>query len=573
MRRLSKPMGWKARALVFGLLPCVVGLFDAQLVRWANAVWLTDTGVFRPAALVFVSVAILIKLAFSPFKEGSSSIAAWLTLLLTWFYVPMWATAVEVPYTSAIISKEGRVHRASEGTNYPGHKVWFLTNRPGTRIVHGASGKVTVSLLDVEYRFTEPFIASRQNGDDLSLPLIAAAREVLSDRSKESRAARIELLQNKWVQESVLAKICRATVDADIPCPVKMTLSPQKDETVPGATWSTQYTESEAIEERHLPTLVQLLTQSDSSLIQRDKVYALFLELAGSVEPLAQVAHKSQLLNADQFNELITRIETSPGCGDAAVTLVSSVNRLSEQQRRTLRSKALREANIATIVENAAALRVSDVEIAEFAARARPAFLADAAVAARALKVFGNRLPSDAQRDAVEGILRAKASHALITLEHLNFSMELRGQLMRKVISDATLEDFAEARLPKEKLQAVLTPEEMRDLIAVAVNRSKSSDKWLGFALASLPIRDMTLPERKLLLDGLLFESPKAALEFVSKNRDYLEPVEVGEITRDYTRTITRDFCLHLSHRNANWRTKYFSEAQLQIFRDCAEGK
>ena len=33
------------------------------------------------------------------------------------------------------------------------------------------------------------------------------------------------------------------------------------------------------------------------------------------------------------------------------------------------------------------------------------------------------------------------------------------------------------------------------------------------------------------------------------------------------------DFCLHLSHRNKNRKTDYFSEAQLQIFRDCAQSK
>jgi hypothetical protein len=71
----------------------------------------------------------------------------------------------------------------------------------------------------------------------------------------------------------------------------------------------------------------------------------------------------------------------------------------------------------------------------------------------------------------------------------------------------------------------------------------------------------------------VLFKSPKAALEFVSENRRYLEPAEVNEVTRDYTRTITTDLCLHLSHRNKIRKMEYFSEAQLRIFRDCAETK
>jgi hypothetical protein len=86
-------------------------------------------------------------------------------------------------------------------------------------------------------------------------------------------------------------------------------------------------------------------------------------------------------------------------------------------------------------------------------------------------------------------------------------------------------------------------------------------------------MRALTTAERQSLLNGLLFKSPKSALEFVSQNRLYLAPAEVNEVTRDYTRTITGDFCLHLSHRNKNWRTNYFSEDQLQIFRDCADAR
>jgi hypothetical protein len=144
---------------------------------------------------------------------------------------------------------------------------------------------------------------------------------------------------------------------------------------------------------------------------------------------------------------------------------------------------------------------------------------------------------------------------------------------MTKVLSDATLEDFAAARMTKESLQAALTPLEMRALIAMAVKRSEASGRWLEFALTMLPIRAMMMDERRSLLTGSAFESPRAALEFVSKNRRHLDPAEVNEVTRDYTRTITTDFCLHLSHRNKNWRTDYFSEDQLRIFRECAASK
>ena len=141
---------------------------------------------------------------------------------------------------------------------------------------------------------------------------------------------------------------------------------------------------------------------------------------------------------------------------------------------------------------------------------------------------------------------------------------------MKKVLSDAGHDDFSTAGLSKEKLQSTLTPAEMRALIAMAVKRSETSSQWLDFALNSLPIRAMTPTEQKSLLTEMLFKSPKAALEFVSENRRYLEAAEVNEVTRDYTRTITTDLCLHLSHRNRNRKAEYFSEAQLQIFRDCA---
>jgi hypothetical protein len=574
MKQPSKRGSRKIRAIVFGLLPCILGIGSAQLIRWMNAVWLTDAGSFWPITLSTISAAILIKLAFSPFIETSSSVAAWLILWTTWFYVPMWVTAAEVPYSAAVVSKDGRVRFASDATRYPEHKVWFLTDRSGTRIVRGVAGKMTVSLLDIEYRYATPYIATRKHGEDLSVPLASAAGAILGEQASGTRASRIALIENRDVQEGVLAKICRTAVGNEIACPLKMTFAPQKDETVPGAAWSTRYTESEAIEERHLPTLVYLLTQSDSSLVQRDKAFALLLELSPSVEPLAQVAQRSHLLDDGQFNELVRRILSSPGCSDAAVAVVSKVNRLSAEQRQALRAKALGEADIATIVDNAAALRIQDPEITELARRMRTTFLADPAVAVRALQVFGDRLPPATQRDAVDGIVGAKAaSYSLSALEYLNFSIDLRRDLMKKILADATLGDFSDARLSKEKLQDILTPMEMRALIAMAVKRSETSDKWLEFALASLPIRDMTLAERRLLLNGLLFESPKAALEFVSKNRDYLDPAEVSEITRDYSRTVTGDFCLHLSHRNKNWRTKYFSEAQLEIFRDCAKSR
>jgi hypothetical protein len=83
----------------------------------------------------------------------------------------------------------------------------------------------------------------------------------------------------------------------------------------------------------------------------------------------------------------------------------------------------------------------------------------------------------------------------------------------------------------------------------------------------------MTLGERKIVINELAFESAKSAFEFISEYRYYFEDQDVNEMTHDYTKTITPDFCLHLSHRNRNRKLDYFSEAQLQIFRDCAQSK
>ena len=155
----------------------------------------------------------------------------------------------------------------------------------------------------------------------------------------------------------------------------------------------------------------------------------------------------------------------------------------------------------------------------------------------------------------------------------MNFSADLRQLLIKKVVADATLDDFSIARTNRTKLLGMLTPQELRALIEVSVKRGESSDRWHAFVVESLPVSGMTSEERHRIVNGLVFNSPKAALEFVSKNRDFLDAGEVAEVTRDYSRTVTRDFCLHLSHRNKNWKQNFFSEAQLQIFRDCAEGK
>jgi hypothetical protein len=439
--------------------------------------------------------------------------------------------------------------------------------------VHNVSGKIVASSMEVEYSYADGYVGTRRHHEDLAEPLIRAASTVLDEEAQRPRASKIALLDDGAAQNRVTERICRATVGDRAECPLKMKLRPLNEATGLGKTWSKFYSETEAITEKHLPTLVRLLTTPDSSIADPDRVFAVFLEIADSVATLSQVAQHPYFLKDEQFNEVIRRVLNAPGCGDEAVAILPKANRLTQEQRLALRAKVLAEASIGTIVARAGPLHISDAEIVALTPRMHAAFVTDPGVAVRTLEAFGRRLPVETQRDAVDRIVEAKASYALVALAHVNFSDDLRRELMKKVLSEGVYEDFSVARLTKDKLQAVLMPTEMKALIGKAVSHSDSSKKWFEFALTSLPIRAMTPAERQSLLTGLMFESPKAALEFVSKNRPFLDPSEVNEVTRGYARTIEVDFCLHLSHRNKNWRVDYFSEDQLQIFRECAAQK
>ena len=560
-------------ATVFGVIPCILGVGIAQYLRWRGTIWLTSAGAFWPIVSLVTSIAVLLIFAFSSAKDRTARIWGWLILTWTWLYFPLWLTAQEIPQSSAVVSREGRVFVASEWARQPSDKVWLLTGRAGDKIVRNVAGIATINAAEVQYRYSEPYISGRSNGEDLSAPVISAATAMLREEAQKSRSRRISLFDNREVHDQLLAKLCRAIAPKEAKCPLKLSLVPQTEATIPGAVWSKFYTEKEAMDEKHLPTLVQLLTQDNSRLVERERAFALFLDLAQSPEMLATVARKSSGLSASQFDDLLKRILTSPGCGNEAVAVLSKVNRLTEEHRRALRAKVFREASLASIANNATALRISDSEIGQLAVRMRPPSELAPEVAVLVLEIFGERLPAEAQEEAIASIVKANASHALAALRHVNFSSSLREKLLGKIISDASYEDFEAARLSREALEELLTPTEMRALIATLIKRSETSTKWLSFVIRVLPVRAMTGLERKTLLNGLLFESSKSALEFASEQRQYLEAEDVNEITFDYTKTITPDFCLHLSHRNKNRKTDYFSETQLQIFRDCAQSK
>jgi hypothetical protein len=468
------------------------------------------------------------------------------------------------------VSKDGRVFIASESARQPGNKVFLLTGRGGNRIVRNVVGTATVNSVDMKYRFAEPYIARRSDEEDASKPLIGAVNAALAVESTKSRSSRIALFEAREALDQFIESICRTVEPTGSGCPLKLTLTPQIAARSVGGVWSKHYTEQEAIQEKHMPTLVQLLTQDNSPLGARDVVFALFMDLARTTADMVKVARRSRMLDEAQFDELIRRVLVAPDGGDDALSIVVDVNRLNQGQRLALRAKVFREASIELIVRHVVPLRICDAEIQQLAARMRSAFDLNPGVAVSALEVFGERLPRETQDDAVRAIANTRASYALAALRRLNFSSSLRETLLQKVIADAGIDDLRAAKLSRENLEDVLTPAEVRPFIASAVGKSASKE-WLDFTVRELPIRAMTIRERKTIVNELMFASTKAALEFVSENRQYLEAAEVSEVTQDYTRTIERDMCLHLTHRNASRGLEYFSEAQLQIFRECAQ--
>jgi hypothetical protein len=560
-----------AKVMIFGIIPCILGTGIGQYLRWSGAIWLTDAGGFWPVVCLGASLATFIKLAITSVRDRTLHVCAWLVITWTWLYFPFWITAEEIPQSSAVVSKHGRVLIASESARRPGNKVFLLGGRGGKKIVRNTAGTAIVNSVEVKYRFAEPYIATRSDGEDISKPLISALSALLAAESAKPRSARIALFETRKAYDRLIESTCRAVDQDSSTCPMKLDLIPQATARGVGGIWSKHYTEQEAIAEGHLPTLVQLLTQDSSPLGARDVVFALFMELAGSTADVAKVARRSRILDEGQFDQLIKRILVAPDGGDDALSIVVDVNRLRQEQRLALRAKVLREASIELIVKHVAPLRISDAEIQQLVPRMRSTFDLNPAVAVSALDAFGERLPWEAQDDAVRAIVHARASYALTALRHLDFSSSLRETLLQKVIADAGIDDLGAAKLSRENLEDTFTPPEVRPFIASTVRKSQSSKEWLDFAVRVLPIRAMTIPERKVIVNELMFVSTKAALEFVSENRQYLEAAEVSEVTHDYTRTIERDMCLHLTHRNASRGVAYFSEAQLEIFRECAQ--
>jgi hypothetical protein len=569
-----KPRRPSARAdfVLFGIVPCLLGVGFGQYLRWSGAVWLTDAGAFWPIFCLLASLVACVHLARATDYDQTVRTSAWLMLAWTWFYLPFWLTAVDVPRSSAIIDSDGRVTAVSRSVRPGTGTVWMLGGRGGNRFVRNVEGTATISSVDVRYEFAESYISSCHDEEDLSRPVLEAVTAGLAIEAGKPRSSRIALFESKDAQHRFLAAVCSAAVGSTIACPLKLTISPSSASTLRGGLWSKHLTEQEAIAERHLPTLTSLLTQDSARLVRKDAVFALFMEVAVTAAELAGVARKPQLLDDRQFDALIARILVAPAAGNDALSLAASESRLAPDQREALRAKALREADVAEIIKQLGPGRIADPVIAELAPRLRLAFDATPEVAVLALETFGGRLPADLQSGAVAAIARAPAAHALAALRHLDFASPLRAVLVRKVIAEASLKEL-DASLAQGRIEALLTPAEARPLIASVIARSHTSREWLDFAVRVLPARAMTAEEREAIVDQLMFVSAKSALEFVSENRQHLLASVVRDVTRDYARTIAPDFCLHLTHRNANRQIDYFDEAQLEIFRACAQSK
>ena len=561
-----------SKVMMFGIIPCVLGIGIGQYLRLSGTIWLTDAGGFWPVVCLGASLATFITLAASSARDRTLEVWAWLVITWTWLYFPFWITRTEIPQSSAVVSQDGRVFFASEAARQPGNKVFLLAGRGGNKIVRNVAGTATINSLEVKYRFADSYIARRSDDEDVSKPLISAMSLALAVEGTKSRSARIALFETPAANGRLIDHICRTVAQDGGGCPVKLTFTPQIAAKSVGGIWSKLYTEQEAINEKHLPTLVQLLTQDSSPLRSRDAVYSLFMEIARTTGEMAKVARRSRMLDEQQFDALIERIIATADGGDDALSILVEVNRLNQGQRLALRAKVFREASIELIVKHVAPLRILDAEIQQLVPRMRSAFDQKPGVAVTALEVFGERLPRETQDDAVRAIVNAQASYAIAALRHLNFSSSLRERLLQKVIADAGLDDLAVAKLSRENLEDILTPGEVRPFIANAIRRSASSKEWLDFAIRVLPTRAMTILERKAIVNELMFASTKSAFEFVSENRHHLESEEVSAVTHDYARTIERDMCLHLTHRNASRGVEYFSEAQVEIFRECAQG-
>jgi len=114
MNRSRKRPNARVVALVFGIIPCMLGVGLGQYLRWSGTVWLTDAGGFWPVFCFLASLLACVYLALTSAYDRTIRISAWLMLTWTWLYFPFWLTAAGLPRYSAIIGNDGRVTIAGE---------------------------------------------------------------------------------------------------------------------------------------------------------------------------------------------------------------------------------------------------------------------------------------------------------------------------------------------------------------------------------------------------------------------------------------------------------------------------
>lgn len=569
-----------------GLLPCLLGIGTGYFLTLNGTVWLSDTPGIWPVVCVMISVGQILSmvwsieekliarqatffklLRFSTYSLGLFAFAVWSSL-----YFSLWLSATKVPYTTAVVS-DGVVHRISDSFSEGIGSVLLMTGRSGKNFVRNIEGRVLAQSMEVQYKFDKSFIATRKDEEDLAPIVVESLNRVLAPLAMKSRTERVHFLTTRGGLDHIGEMACRGLMRDKAACPLSLKLTPVNGATMRYQVWSTEYSEAEAIAEKHLPTLIQILTDDALGLVQMDTVYELFLERATHVEQFGSVARLSRSLKEHQFDELLERILAAADGADEAGSILISVNRLSQEQWRKLREKVLRDASIEFIAKHVTRIRLTDTEIARLAPRIQNAIAKKPDLAISVLDIFGERLPKEVQSGAVDAIVRAEVNFAIDALRTLNFSPDLRERLMKKVLS-ATAQDEKELlKISKEKLDASLTLKEAGALTAALIQNDSISPKWLDFVVRISPLHAMTHEQRKTVVNELMFVSTKSALEFVSANHKRLERAIVNDVTRDYVKTIDRDFCLHLTHRNMNRRIEFFSQDQIQIFQECAQGR
>jgi hypothetical protein len=567
--------------IALGALPCVLGIATGFGLLLTGTVWLTDTSGVWPIFCVMFSIWLVQAIAqsiretttgrhVSTFRRLSLvfySICIFAFVSWTALYVSLWSQATKIPYTTAIVS-DGVVHRISDIYRDSATPVLLMTGSRGKKFVHNVEGRVVVHAMEAQFKFDKPYIATRMNGDDLAGNLIQTLDPILTPLTKQSRTRRVQLLTARGELEQLGKIACLAIMRGTASCPLSLKLTPSKESTARSRLWSTEYTEAEAIAEKHIPSLTQYLADDTLAPTEIDAAFKLLMEAATQNEQFGIVARKSHTISDEQFSILVGRIlAAEQGGGEAGVLLMAS-NRLTATQRTALREKMLHEASIDFIVKNAAKLRLNDSEVAQLSTRMQAAVVRRADVATSILDAFGERLPADVQSSAIEAVTQADVGAVLDTLRALNFSPELRERTVRRLV--ALVGERQMPNLSKGQLRSGLTPRELEAFATASVPNTTKSRNWLDFVVQTLPVSAMTHAQQKTVVDELMFSSTKAALEYVSENHKHMDSGLVNEVTRDYAKTIDREFCLHLTHRNNNRNVEYFSQDQIKIFADCA---